>query len=131
VTFNYRVALFILAACIGVHAQDLPSKPQPTADREYWINVAAEGAGWTMDTISTHHVLSIPSAYEGGLFFRGSRSTAKVMGAWAAADIGSALVGYEWKRHVHNHYLHPFWRAFLLVPAEEHERSAIHNWRLK
>jgi hypothetical protein len=124
--------LFFLFAT-SVFAQDLPSKPQPQpiADHEYWIDVAAMGAGWTMDTISTHRVLSIPGAYEGGLLFPGSRSTAKVMGTWAAVDVGSAIVGYEWKRHVHNKWLHPFWRAFLLVPAKEHTRSAIHNWRQK
>jgi hypothetical protein len=126
-----KLTLFLALLASPLYAQSLPSKPQPqrTADHEFWIDVGSMTAGWTMDTVSTHDAFSAsPARHEGGLLFYGSRSTAKVMGAWAAVDAGSAIVGYEWKKHVHNRYLHPFWRAFLIVPAEEHTRSAIHNW---
>lgn len=62
--------------------------------------------------------------------FPGSRSTAQVMGAWAAVDVGAAVAGYEWKKHVRNRYLHPLWHAFMLYRIDEHAGAAIHNQAL-
>jgi len=121
------LAMILFPALAGAQ---LPEKPVPVVDREFKADLGALGAGWTLDAVSTHHVLSDPRGYENGVFFHGSRSTAKVMGAWALTDTGSAFAGYLWKKHVRNRYLHPFWRAWLLVPAFGHIEAAVGNWTL-
>jgi hypothetical protein len=50
-----------------------------------------------------------------------------VMGAWAAVDVGAMVAAYEWKKYVHNRYLHPLWRAFPVIGIVGHTRSAIIN----
>lgn len=113
----------------------LPDKPQPTAhvrvaDREFRIDVALLAASWTFDTITTHEGRKgNPSVHEAGLLFNGSRSTPKVMSAWAAVDVGAVVLSYEWKKHIRNRWLHPLWRVPLLVGAAGHTQTAIGNWR--
>ena len=46
----------------------------------------------------------------------------KVMGAWAAVDVGAAAAAYEWKKHVHNRYLHPLWRVPMFVGTIGHDQ---------
>ncbi len=129
--------LFIVlsAPCFAADTAILPDKPEPqyqgkihTADREFWIETAAFGTAWTLDGISTHN--ADPRAREAGIFFHGSRSTIKIMGAWAAVDVGAAVVAYEWKKHVRNRYLHPLWRVPMLAGTLGHDYSAIGNWSL-
>lgn len=123
------IALLAAVPCFG---QDLPAKPQPrTADAVYWVEVGTMAAAWTADTVSTHDFFaSTPNGHEAGYLFPGSRSTAQVMGAWAAVDVGAAVAGYEWKKHVRNRYLHPLWHAFMLYRIDEHAGAAIHNQAL-
>jgi hypothetical protein len=123
----------------------LSTKPEPikhvkTANREFWLDTSALATGWTMDTISTnqrfnwcdqHYGTRLgkqPGCFEGGGLFNGTRSTAKIMGADAAIDIGAIVFAYEWKKHVHNKYLHPLWRVPLLLQAGGHVQAAIGNW---
>ena len=128
--------LFFGNPCFAADTAILPDKPEPqiqtksrTADREFWIEAGALGAGWTLDTVSTAKVLSENSGmHEVGGLFHGSRSTAKVMGAWAAVDVGAAVAAYEWKKHVHNRYLHPLWRAPMFVGTIGHDQAAVGNW---
>ena len=137
-TLRAAIVIALLAAvpCFGQAAfQEKPAKPQPvhhsadrTADAVYWVEVGAMAAAWTADTVSTHDFFaSTPNGHEAGYLFPGSRSTARVMGAWAAVDVGAAVAGYEWKKHVRNRYLHPLWHAFMLYRIDEHAGAAIHN----
>lgn len=130
-----RVLLWILAAIalfllfvLSAGAQELPLAPgrEYTESREFRIDTAALGVAWTLDTISTYQTPGL----ENGVFFRGSQSTAKPMAAWAAVGIGAAAISYEWKRHVHNRFLHPLWRVPLIIGAGCHTRAAIGNWTL-
>ena len=125
-----RIAFMILVTALPAIAQ-LPDKPQPrTADREFWIEAGAMGTSWTLDTVSTHQLFAAHDwAHEGGWFLYGSRSTPKVMAVWALVDVGAAIGAYEWKRHVHNRYLHPLWRAPMGWRTEGHMQAAIGNWR--
>jgi hypothetical protein len=125
----FALVLGTIAPILG--AQDLPDKPQPrTVDNVFLAEAAAMGAAWTADTVSTHQIFSeSPHYHELGYFFPGSRSTAKVMGSWAIVDVGAVVAAYEWKKHVHNRYLHPLWHAFMLHRIEAHTvDGAIHNW---
>lgn len=138
------ILLFFLWPCMAITARAadpliLPDKPQPqpsgkirnAEDREFWIEAGALGSAWTLDTISTHDSFAAKSSrYEIGGFFNGSRSVPKIMGAWAAVDVGAVVVSYEWKKHVRNRYLHPLWRVPLLVGTVEHDRAAVANWSL-
>ena len=110
----------------AVHADTLPDKPQPVG-REFWADTAALGVAWTLDSVSTAQGFA-QGGHEIGPIFTGSRSAGKVMVAWAGVDLAAVVASYEWKKHVHNRVLHPFWRAFLLIPAEEHTHAAIGNW---
>ena len=121
------LVIFLFALPLG--AQELPNKPQPTADREFWTDTAALGTGWTFDTVTSHEILKRPGSYEGGLLFTGSSSTVEVMGAWAGIDLATIAISYEWKKHVHNRYLHPLWRVPLFIGAIGHTNAAIGNWR--
>ena len=125
------IALALLCS-VAAQADTLPDKPQPqprTADKEFWVCTSALATAWTLDTISTHQSFAThPHAYEVGGLFNGSRSVPKIMGAWAAVDIGAVVLSYEWKKHVRNRYLHPLWRVPLLIGAEGHTRAAINNW---
>jgi hypothetical protein len=122
--------------CFAADTSILPDKPEAryaagkvhTADREYWIEAGAFATAWTLDGISTHN--ADPRAREAGIFFPGTRSTAKIMGAWAAVDIGAAVVSYEWKKHVRNRFLHPLWRVPMLAGTFGHDYSAIGNFSL-
>lgn len=144
-----RIAM-VCAALAGIRcsADVLPDKPQPQGHglrserlpargafavrNEFWIEAGALGAAWSADTVSTHELLAAnPNVYEVGGLFNGSRSTPKVMAAWAGVDLGMGFAAYEWKNHVHNRLLHPFWRAFLAVPIEWHIQAAVHNRRLR
>lgn len=112
----------------------MPDKPQPqhVANKEFWIEVALLGASWTADTISTQHAFNrFKDSHETGFFFTGSRSTAKIVSAAAAFDVGTIILSYEWKKHVHNRYLHPLWRVPLLLDIETHTvGGALHNYTL-
>jgi hypothetical protein len=129
--------------------QSLPDKPQPhinshhktefagksyghTADREFKIQVAGMVTAWTLDTIATQQGFNQDSRrIEHGGLFNGSRSTAEVMGAWAVIDLGVAVGSYEWKRHVHNKYLHLFWRVPMMSSSYIHTNAAIGDWTSK
>jgi hypothetical protein len=130
------VCAFLAAPCFAADCSILPDKPQPqpagrVVDREFWIEAGALGTAWTLDTVSTHQAFAVsPTRHEGGLLFNGSRSVPKIMGAWAAVDIGAVVVSYEWKKHVTNRYLHPLWRVPLLVGTIGHTDSAVKNWTL-
>jgi hypothetical protein len=125
--------------CFAGETAILPDKPEPQvqakvrmADREFWIEAGALGTAWTLDAISTHSAFSAnPTRHEEGGLFNGSRSVGKIMGAWAAVDIGATVAAYEWKKHVKNRYLHPLWRVPMLVGTIGHDRAAIGNWTLK
>jgi hypothetical protein len=134
----------VLAVAVPMFGDTLPDKPEPqskTADKEFVIDLSALATAWTLDTISTSQrfgwcqsrygttVGYQPDCFESGGFFNGTRDTAKIMGAWAAVDIGAAVLSYELKKHVHNRYLHPLWRLPLLIGAEQHTQAAIGNWR--
>lgn len=102
---------------------------QRVVDREFAVELAALAGAWTVDTISTHQTLSIcPRCAEGGGLVNGSRSTPKIVLAAAAVDFAAAVVAYEWKKRVHNKYLHQLWRVPMLVRAEEHVEGAAGNW---
>lgn len=132
--------LFIIALVVVLFssllalADEMPLKPEPVArvkavDREFIAEIAAMSVAWTLDTISTQQAFeSHPNFVEKGYLFTGTRSTAKVAGAWAAVDVGAAVLAYEWKRHVHNRYLHPLWRSFMLQRAYAHSLGAAQNW---
>jgi hypothetical protein len=125
--------LFFVPPCFAQSvSQNLPDKPQPAgrvADREFWAEAGAMGAVWTADTVSTHdYFAKYPTHYEVGYLFPGSRSTAKVMGAWAAVDVGAAVAAYEWKKRVHNRYLHPLWHVFMLQRIDAHVQGAVGNF---
>lgn len=132
------LAIIVLAILSSVEAQAdtaiLPDKPVPvvkvkTLDKEFIIDVAAVGAAWTMDTVSTHqYFVTVPRTHEVGGLFDGSRSTPKIMTAWAGIDAAVVIGSYEWKKHVHNKYLHPLWRAGLLFRTEAHTQAAFYNW---
>lgn len=130
-TIKVLILIVLLSAVPAARAAELPSKPEP-AGPEYWSSVAALGIAWGMDTESTADLYHrLPNASEGGGLFDGSRSTPKIMAAWAGIDVGAMVGAYEWKRHVHNRYLHPLWRIPAIVGTQGHVRSAISNWRIK
>lgn len=112
----------------------LPAGHVRIADREFWTYTAIEGGSWLTDTISTRQGFAWCDRHperhcvEGGLLFPGSRSTVKIMGAWAAVDVGAALTSYEWKKHVTNRWLHPLWRVPLWFQSQAHVRAAAANW---
>jgi hypothetical protein len=128
---RYLIAIFLLITGTA-RAQDLPEKPQPrTADAHFWLEVGAMGAAWTMDTVSTHQLWQrCTGCIEDGGFFNGERSTAKSQAAWGGIDVAALMLGYEWKKHVHNRYLHPLWRVPMLYRSEAHAQAAIGNWTL-
>src|SRR5579863_610814 len=121
------------------HADELSVKPEPqpaghvhVIDHEFIIDTIGMSAAWTADTVSTAQVWRrCLSCTEGGLLFTNSRSTPKIMGAWAAVDIAAVVTSYEWKKHVHNRWLHPLWRVPLLCRIEGHTAAAISNWQLQ
>jgi hypothetical protein len=120
----------LLLFAIPAWGQDLPKKPEPTINTEFKIEAVVMGAAWLADTVSTHDwIRACPTCVETGGLFNGSRSTPKIMGAWAAVDIGSGVLAYEWKKHVHNKYLHPLWRIPMIIRTEGHTSAAIGNWR--
>ena len=133
-----RLTILMLTFAVPALAAEnaiLPDKPEPqgrvVADRDFWIEAGAVGAAWTADAVSTHDLFAThANAYEGGGLFNGSRSTAKVMAAWAGVDMGMGFAAYEWKNHVRNRYLHPLWRAFLVAPITWHIQAAQHNFAL-
>lgn len=116
---------------LSAHADELPSKPQPrTADKEFWIETAAMSTAWTLDGISTHYAHDrCLTCTEQGYFFRGTRAQMKPLIAWGLIDVGAAVLSYEWKRHVHNKYLHPLWRIPIGQRTFAHSEGAINNWR--
>jgi len=125
-----KTLLIALCLCASVaKAQALPAVRVPSEDNEFRVDVAAVGTAWTMDTISTHMSHTDPTAYEHGQLFNGSRSTPKIMGAWAVVDVGAIILSHEWKLHVTNKWLHPLWRVPLLVSAGGHGYAAIDNWK--
>lgn len=134
------IATLLLSACAsGASAQSLlPDKPSPSparhaerapAGREFWLEAASLGAAWTLDTISTAQTYAhCPTCVEAGGLFNGERSTAKSQAAWGGIDIGAVVLAYEWKRRVHNKWLHPLWRVPMLVGAASHAQAAGGNW---
>lgn len=147
---SIHAILFILLAapCFAADSSLLPDKPQAqektrTADREFFLDSSALAVGWTLDTVSTaqrfdwcdaHYGTRTgyqPDCFENGGFFNNTRDTGKIMVAWAAVDVAAVISSYEWKKHVHNRWLHPLWRVPLLVGAAGHSRSAVGNWTSK
>lgn len=120
--------------CFAADTAILPDKPQPqtavrVADKGFWIEAGTMAGAWTADTVSTHDYFArYPAGREMGYLFPGSRSTAKVMGAWAAVDVGAAVAAYEWKKHVRNRYLHPLWHVFMVQRIEAHSEGALGNF---
>lgn len=147
--FKKLVAL-VMASLVFVPSQThagtdsiLPDKPMPqsrTVDKEFVIDASALATAWTLDTISTsqrfawcqnHYGNTLghqPDCFENGGFFNGTRDTAKIMGAWAAVDVGAVVLSYELKKHVHNKALHWAWRIPLIIGAEQHTQAAASNW---
>lgn len=132
-------ALVLALTVVPARAADtaiLPDKPEPvakvrTADKEFWIETGGMAAAWTADTITTHNSFAEnPAHHEVGELFTGTRSTAKVMGAWALIDIAAGITAYEWKGHITNRYLHPLWRLPVLLRSEDHIQSGIGNLTL-
>jgi hypothetical protein len=139
-----KLAALVLLCAMSTSARDssnLPDRPQPrTADKEFVIDASALATAWTLDTISTnqrfewcqkHYRNALghqPDCFENGGFFDGTRDTAKIMAAWAGVDAAAVIGSYEWKKHVHNKYLHFLWRVPLLVGTERHTQAAIENW---
>ena len=124
---------------ITIHAADtsiLPDKPEPvskvrTADKDFWIETGVVAASWTADAITTHGMIEAsPRNHEVGYLFTGSRSTPEIMGAWAAVDVGSVALAYEWKNHVHNRFLHPLWRLPLIYRMDGHLAGTVQNVNL-
>lgn len=125
----YLLAIVLLSTCT-THADAIkPDKPEPrTINTEFKIEAAALATAWTADTISTHQwIQHCPTCYEVGGLFNGSRSTAKIMGAWALVDLGTGIIAYEWKKHVRNRYLHELWRVPMLIQAGGHLQAVGHN----
>lgn len=135
------IVIALLVVTGSAHAQ-LIAKPHRTVDREFIADSIALAGAWTADTISTQQRWSwcdrtygtayspAPDCYEGGGFFNNTRDLGRVMGAWAAVDVASAVVSYEWKKHVRNKWLHPLWRVPFVVQIEIHATAAAGNWRL-
>lgn len=132
------VVLLIAVSSIPALANNvLPNKPVPqakvhTIDKEFVITTAALGAAWFSDMESTSRIFRMDSsAYEAGHLFTGSRSIPKIFAAWGAVDAGSLIVSYEWKKHVHNKYLHPLWRVPMYYQIEAHGDATHGNWQLQ
>jgi hypothetical protein len=130
------VALMLLVSVTARANGILPDAPVPVkhvvADREFWFYTAGVGVAWAMDTASTAQTFGrCPICKEGGYFFTGSRSVPKVMGAWAGVDIAFVVASYEWKKHVHNKYLHPLWRVFPAQRIVAHTEGAVGNWSIR
>jgi hypothetical protein len=103
----------------------LPDNPKPKAGTEFKLELATMAAAWTTDTITTQRAFEhCANCTEQGGLFNGSRNTAKIMGAWALVDAGCAIGALEWKRHVNNRYLHPFWRVPMLARMAFHAQGA-------
>jgi hypothetical protein len=128
-----KLLILLVLLSVPCFANELPIKPETrphTADREFWIEVGAMGTAWTIDAVSTHQaIVAHPTRYEVGLLNYGSRSSPKIMGTWAAVDLGAMVISYEWKRHITNRYLHPLWRVPMVISAVGHTHAAIGNWR--
>lgn len=138
-TLKHIIIVGVLAAAFTLSASAqslLPDKPSPSpvhrperAGREFWIDASALAAAWTLDTISTAQVFAhCRTCSEGGGLFNGERSTAKSQAAWGGVDVASAILAYEWKRRVHNKWLHPLWRVPMLIRTAEHTEAAGVNW---
>jgi hypothetical protein len=126
----------------SIRADELPDKPGPrTVNKEFIIETAALATSWTLDSIATAQRYNWCNqrygtvlggyeqhCYEGGGFFDGTRDTAKIMAAWAAVGVGTVVLSYEWKKHIHNKWLHPLWRLPLLYEAGSHISGAAVNW---
>lgn len=138
--------------------ESLPDKPVPVIhvydeSREFKIEAAALTTAWLLDTISTAQRFNWcnkgngfvyaeqtigatytvsdwyqPRCSESGGLFDGTRDTAKIMGAWAAVDVGAIGASYLWKRYVHNRWVHWAWRVPLLIGTAGHTRAATGNW---
>jgi hypothetical protein len=143
-----RIVWCLIFSMVPMFAQAqnniLPDKPEPqfaehvhgrTADREFWVASASVGTGWLLDTLSTSQSFNWCNQHhrtgcvESGVFFNGTRSTAKIGGTLAALDVAAIVASYEWKKHVHNKWLHPLWRVPLLYSSQAHTRAAIGNWK--
>ena len=143
-----QVVCFLILVIIPMIAQAqenvLADKPEAqsaehvhgrTADREFWFDGASVGTGWLLDTLSTEQSFNWCNQHqragcvETGLFFNGTRSTAKIATTLAALDVAAVVASYEWKKHVHNKWLQPLWRVPLLYSSQAHTRTAIANWR--
>jgi hypothetical protein len=135
--------LLLLTFSVAIKADELPDKPHAlvvvtpmkslnpkVVNREFLMDVSAVVVGWTLDGISTHVVFE-HHHYEIGYFFPGTESTWKPQLAWAGVDVAAVVLGYEWKKRVHNRFLNPLWRAPILDRAAEHTQAAVHNWRIK
>lgn len=124
------LAIPVLLCIAGpIQAQTLPDKPKAN-NAEFWTYTAAMATGWTLDTISTQQTFSrCPTCKENGGLFNDSRNVPKIMAAWAGIDVGAAILSYQWKKRVHNKWLHPLWRLPLIYRSTIHTQSAFHNWR--
>jgi hypothetical protein len=126
------IAIAILLPTLA-RAQGLPDKPEradPVIDREFMAETAGAAIGWGMDVASTSQVFgACASCFENGNIRHGSRNTAAIAGEGAAIDLGGIILSYEWKKHVHNRFLHPLWRIPLLFIGEQHTAAAIGNWK--
>jgi hypothetical protein len=136
--FSYVIAIMLLSVpCFARDTSILPDKPEPAAKvrttegKEFWIETGVVAASWTADAITTHGMIEAsPRNHEVGYLFTGSRSTPEIMGAWAAVDVGSVALAYEWKNHVHNRYLHPLWRLPLIYRVDGHLAGTVQNVNL-
>ena len=118
-----------MKAAIGLILLALLATPAMAQhDKEFWLSTAVVAASWSADTATTAQSFArCRTCVENGGLFNGSRSTPKIMGAWAAVDIGAVVLSYELKQHVHNGYIHPLWRVPLYVRIEGHTQAALHN----
>lgn len=121
----------LLAPCCWAQQGPKPDNPRPKGDLEFKLEAGALAGAWTADTISTQELWGrCRGCFEAGGFFNGTRQTARIEGAWAAVDAGSLLLAYEWRRHIRNRWLKPFWRAPLLVRVGCHGAAAWSNSQL-
>jgi hypothetical protein len=110
----------------------VPPAFSQTADREFKIEAAALVASNLADTVSTAQAFHrCSTCIEANRWYGGDRNMTKISLSSLAIDLGVASLSYEWKRHIHNRWLHPLWRAGLILQTESHTQAAIHNWRTK